>query len=99
MNPDDTLLKEVINETPKRGPFSFTNEGKCTWQCPFCDHALAYSAMARDAAELAANSHVSRQHKRKKLIVMLPDTGAGINQCAPRPESSQQGREDSPRQR
>ena len=73
MNGDDTHLAAAINETPKRGPFSFSADTKRTWQCPFCDHTLRYSPATREVAELGANSHVNRQHKGEKLIVILPD--------------------------
>lgn len=73
MNSDDTHLDVAINETPKRGPFSSSAESKRTWQCPLCDHTLQYSTTTREVAEMAANSHVSRQHKGERLIVILPD--------------------------
>ena len=73
MNDDETQLDAVINEAPKRGPFPSSEQAKRTWQCPFCDHALQYSATTREVAEMAANSHVGRQHKNEALIVILPD--------------------------
>jgi len=73
MSSDESHLDEAINETPKRGPFLSSADAKRTWQCPLCDHTLRYSAGTRDVAEMAANSHVSRQHKGEKLIVILPD--------------------------
>jgi hypothetical protein len=94
MNSDDTHLDAAINETPKRGPFLSSADTKRTWQCPFCDHSLRYSATTRDVAEMAANSHVSRQHKGENVIVILPDAERTTQR-----ESSQDSREDSPRQR
>ena len=45
---------------------------KLCWACPHCDHFLMYRAQDRDVAELAANSHVCRQHRETKTIVLLP---------------------------
>ena len=42
------------------------------WQCPYCAHSLEYAPRDREVAELAANSHVNRQHKAAKAIVLLP---------------------------
>jgi len=43
------------------------------WQCPHCDHCLRYRPQDRSVAELAANSHVSRQHKATKTIIILSE--------------------------
>jgi len=69
---------EFVNEAPKRGFFSSSEAPRLLWQCPFCDHSLSYKESTRDAAELAANSHLSRQHKAENAIILLHD--------APRPE-------------
>ena len=94
MSSDESHLDAAINETPKRGPFPSSSNAKRTWQCPFCDHTLRYSATTREVAEMAANSHVSRQHKGESVIVILPDAERTTQR-----ESSQDSREDSPRQR
>lgn len=49
--------------------------GRREWRCPHCDHALSYAPRDRDAAELAANSHMSRRHPQTKGVVLLPDPG------------------------
>ena len=56
---------------PETGPFSSSEQAKRTWQRPFCDHALQYSATTKEVAEMAANSHSGRQHKNEALIVIL----------------------------
>ena len=43
------------------------------WQCPYCDHRLSYRPQDRDVAEMAANSHVVRQHKVAGSIVIPPE--------------------------
>ena len=43
------------------------------WQCPYCAHCLEYAPRDREAAELAANSHVNRQHKAAKSVVIQPE--------------------------
>ena len=72
MSSDDSLPDEAVNRAPERGSFSSSTER--TWKCPFCDHTLTYEAKNRDVAELAAHSHISRQHKQKNMILVLPDT-------------------------
>jgi hypothetical protein len=47
--------------------------GKETWNCPYCEHSLRYTLRDREVAELAANSHVNRQHRDVKTIIVLPD--------------------------
>ena len=79
MSSDDKSWESGINEPPQRGSFSSDEPNttgrvvKSLWQCPFCDHTLMYSAHTKDVAEIAANSHVSRQHKNEELIVIFPD--------------------------
>lgn len=48
-------------------------DGRVRWQCPYCTHCLEYAPRDRDAAELAANSHVNRRHGAMKAIVLLPE--------------------------
>lgn len=68
MSSGDNHLDETVNRAPERGSFSSSKRG---WKCPFCDHSLTYDAESKDVAEMAANSHVSRQHKQKKMILVL----------------------------
>lgn len=94
MSSDESHLDAAINETPKRGPFPSFADTKRVWRCPFCDHELSYAFKTKGAAELAANSHIARQHKSENLIVILPDAERTTQR-----ESSQDSREDSLRQR
>ena len=68
MSSDDTHLDEAVNRAPDRGSFSFS---KRVWKCPFCDHSLTYTEENMDVAEMAVNSHISRQHKQKKMTLVL----------------------------
>jgi hypothetical protein len=47
------------------------SDDRRVWQCPHCDHCLSYRHQDRGVAELAANSHVNRQHTGAKTIVIL----------------------------
>ena len=42
------------------------------WQCPHCAHCLDYAPRDREAAELAANSHLKRRHLETKSVALLP---------------------------
>ena len=46
---------------------------KQEWTCPYCEHSLRYSLRDREVAELAANSHINRQHRDVKTIIILPE--------------------------
>ena len=97
---DDKSWESAINEAPKRGPFPFlTPPGKDVerrvWNCPFCDHELRYTFPSKDAAELAANSHMSRQHKRESMFVVLPDWSVRAASPVTGRESSLPGGDDS----
>ena len=70
---DQGRFDDFVNGAPQRGSFSFSEARRQTWQCPFCDHTLSYQDKTKSVAELAANSHISRQHKNERLIVLLPD--------------------------
>ena len=74
MSSEDSLPDEAVNRAPERG--SISSSGR-NWKCPFCDHSLTYEAKNRDVAELAAHSHINRQHKQKKMILVLPDADPG----------------------
>ena len=82
---DDHAWKSEINEAPKRGSFLSSTgapggppPARHVWQCPLCSHFLTYTARTRDAAEMAANSHVSRLHTSERaLVILLPDDEPG----------------------
>ena len=102
---DENCWESAIDEPPNRGSFSFSSAAPTAcvtrevWHCPFCDHELSYVSKTKDAAELAANSHIARQHKGENVIVILPDAGDAATAHPPQRESFPPGREDSPKQR
>lgn len=102
---DENCWESAIDEPPNRGSFSFSSAAPTAcvtrevWHCPFCDHELSYVSKTKDVAELAANSHIARQHRSENVIVILPDAGQGTLARALQRESSPSSREDSPNQR
>ena len=94
---DDKSWDSAINEAPNRGSFSSftppTNDAmRYVWRCPFCEHWLRYTIESKETAELAANSHMSRQHKQAGMVVVLPDEAAKAIAPASEQESSMPGR-------
>ena len=77
---DRTTAADGIEEAPQRSqPLPSCSavpqsDGKQTWKCPHCEHFLSYRLRDREVAELAANSHIRRQHKAAETIVMLPES-------------------------
>ena len=39
--------------------------GMREWECPYCSHSILYDPKDQEVVDLAAESHLSRQHKAK----------------------------------
>jgi hypothetical protein len=79
MDSENQQASDDIGEAPQGGhpspllPQAHEPNDKETWNCPYCEHSLRYSLRDREVAELAANSHVNRQHRDVMTIIVLPD--------------------------
>lgn len=79
MDSENQQASDDIGEAPQGDrpsplfPHPHEPSDKETWRCPYCEHSLRYSFRDREVAELAANSHVNRQHRDVKTIIVLPD--------------------------
>ena len=58
----DLSSREIINDAITKAQ-GISGTVRKSWKCPFCDHGFMYGATDADVAEMAANSHLNRQHK------------------------------------
>lgn len=75
MTEDGCRQSPGVPETPafaSRCPEANDAACRIRWQCPYCAHSLEYATQDREAAELAANSHLRRRHRETKAVAILP---------------------------
>lgn len=91
MNGYSDSFEDIVEETPLRGSSFLSHDGiRQVWQCPYCDHTLQFTEDTIDAAELGANSHITRQHKVERTIVVF-SRNESLPETRPSPEDPDPG--------